>query len=214
MSALHILAVILLALLVIGQIRVGCRVEYSAEGLQGWAQLGPFQLQIFPLRPSTKKKKKAPSKNKQRAKKKQEPTEQKTAMQRLGGGLEYVYEFLPIVQDCAGIFYRRLRVDILTLELTVGADDPAEAALRYGQANSLLGALWQPLTQAFEVNDGTARAKIDFDATCTTIYAAAALSLKIGQMCWLGLYVSARGVKAFFVARGRNKNKQQQRKAA
>ena len=55
--------------------------------------------------------------------------------------------------EAAGCFRRRLRGDQLELKLTIGAADPGDAAIRYGQANALLGSIWQPLTEAFHVED-------------------------------------------------------------
>lgn len=50
MTALKVLAVILLALFLLGLIRVGGGGEYSAQGLTAWLKLGPFQIKVFPLK--------------------------------------------------------------------------------------------------------------------------------------------------------------------
>ena len=46
MRALHILAVVLLVLLLIGQIRVGCRAEFNSEGFFLWADWVKFELRF------------------------------------------------------------------------------------------------------------------------------------------------------------------------
>ena len=107
---------------------------------------------------------------------------------------------------------RGLRMDTLELELTAGSSDPADAAMLYGEANAALGALWFPLTKAFNVKDGRARVKLDFDASGITVYGVAALSIKIGTVVWIGLRA---GLKALFGALAvRKRLKLKRRKAA
>ena len=107
---------------------------------------------------------------------------------------------------------RGLRVDNLELELTAGSDDPADAAMLYGRACAALGALWEPLTGAFRVKDGTARVKLDFDAPRMTVYGAAALSIKTGAVVWIGLRACWKELLGALAEKKRLKTKQ--RKAA
>ena len=123
----------------------------------------------------------------------------------MGGALDYARELLPIALEAAGMFYHRLRMDTLELELTVGSDDPADTAMRYGQASAILGSFWYPLTEAFHVKDGHAKVNLDFDAKETVLYAAASLSLKIGQILWLGIYIGVKALKGFLAVRKKQK---------
>lgn len=210
-----VLAAVVLALVLLGQVRVGGRAEYSARGAVVWLRLGAFRLQVFPWRgkkrekPPKKEKKSTPEQDGKAAESPREPDARMSA----GGALEYAKALLPIVLEAAGRFRRKLQVDTLNLELTVGAKDPADAALGYGGANAALGAIWYPLTGAFQVKDGTARVKVDFDAPGTTLYAAAALSLKIGQILWLGVYFGLKFLRTFLAVRRRQKSNNR-RKAA
>ena len=77
-----------------------------------------------------------------------------------------------------------------------GAPDPADAALRYGQANALLGAIWQPVTRVFHVKDGWVRVEVDFERTEPALYGRVSLSLTVGELAALGLSF---GVKALSV---------------
>ena len=210
MNGLYILAVVLLVLFLAGQIRVGVRVEYSGKGLFAWARLGFLRIQVFPFE---KKDKPLKAKKKPREKPKKE-TAPKPLAEKIGGALDYAQTLLPIALEAAGCFYQKLWMDTLELELTVGADDPADAALRYGQASAALGALWYPLTQAFHVEDGNARVRVDFDAPDMAVYAMAALSLKVGQILRLGLHFGFKALRAFLTIRKRQRSKQQERKAA
>lgn len=211
MKALFVLAVLVLILLLLGQVRVGGRAEFSAEGFFLWIRLGRFKLKILPAGPREKK----PKKPKKQKKELKEPKKEKPPTplpEKIGGALEYAQALLPVALEAAKGMWRGLRVDVLELELTAGGSDPADAAMLYGQANAALGALWHPLTRAFHVKDGTARVKLDFDAPGTTLYGQAALSVKIGTLVWIGL---GAGWKALFGAlAARKRLKRKRRKAA
>ena len=213
MKALFVLAVLVLILLLLGQVRVGGRAEFSAEGFFLWIRLGRFKLKILPAGPKEEKigKPKKPKKEKEPKKPKKEkpPT---PLPEKIGGALEYAQALLPVALEAAKGMWRGLRGGVLELELTAGGSDPADAAMLYGQANAALGALWHPLTRAFHVKDGTARVKLDFDAPGTTLYGQAALSIKIGTLVWIGL---GAGWKALFGAlAARKRLKRKRRKAA
>lgn len=213
MKALFVLAVLVLILLLLGQVRVGGRAEFNEKGFFLWIRLGRFKLKILPAGPKEEKigKPKKPKKGKEPKKPKKEkpPT---PLPEKIGGALEYAQALLPVVLEAAKGMWRGLRVDVLELELTAGGSDPADTAMLYGQANAALGALWHPLTKAFHVKDGTARVKLDFDAPGTTVYGQAALSIKIGTVVWIGLRA---GWKALFRAlAARKRLKRKRRKAA
>ena len=64
------------------------------------------------------------------------------------------------------------------------------------------------------MKDGTARVKLDFDATGMTLYGRAALSIKIGTVVWVGLRAGWKALFGALAAKKRLKLKRQQRKAA
>ena len=213
MKALFVLAVLVLILLLLGQVRVGGRAEFNEKGFFLWVRLGRFKLKILPAGPKEEKvgKPKKPKKEKEPKKPKKEKPPAPLP-EKIGGALEYAQALLPVALETAKGMWRGLRVDVLELELTAGGGDPADAAMLYGQANAALGALWHPLTKAFHVKDGTARVKLDFDAPGTTLYGQAALSVKIGTLVWIGL---GAGWKALFGAlAARKRLKRKRRKAA
>lgn len=215
MKAAFILAVIVLILLLIGQIRVGGRAEFNSLGFFLRVRLGRLWIKILPMEP---KEKKPPKPRKPKAEKKPgKPKKEKPPAplpEKLGGALEYARELLPVGLDAAKRMWRGLRVDVLEVELTAGASDPADAAMLYGQANAALGALWVPLTKAFHVKDGSARVKLDFDAPGMTVYGTAEMSIKIGTVVWIGLRAGLRALFGALAAKKRLKIKRQQRKAA
>ena len=214
MKAVHILAVVVLVLLLMGQIRVGGRAEFNAEGFFLWIRLGRFRIKLLPAKPKGEEKPPKPRKPKKEKRKK--PNEEKPSVpfpENIGGALEYAQALLPVALEAAGGMWRGLRVDTLRLELTAGAADPADAANLYGQANAALGALWYPLIRMFHVKDGAAQVKLDFNAPGMTVYGTAALSIKIGTVMWIGLRVGCKALFGVLAARKRLKIKQRQRKA-
>lgn len=211
---MKVLLIVLAVLFLIGQIRVGGLAEYSAGGFLAWVRLGKLHIQAFPLKKKDKPAQKQAKKAKPPKEKKEKPKAEAPLTEKAGGALDYARTLLPVALDAVGSMYSKIRMDTLELELTVGAADPADAAMRYGQASAALGALWEPLTRAFHVKDGRARARVDFDAQEMTVYARASLSLKIGQILWLGLYFGCKALWGFLAVRRRQKQKQQERKAA
>ena len=214
MRAVYVLAASALVLFLLGQVRVGGRAEFNAQGFFLWIRLGRFHIKLLPPKPKQEKgepKPKKPKKKKEKPKKEKPPT---PLPEKIGGALEYAQALLPAALEAAGGMWRGLRVDALELELTAGSADPADAAMLYGQANAALGALWHPLTKAFHVKDGTARVVLDFDAPGITVYGTAALSIRIGTAVWIGLRTGVKALVRVLAARKRLKIKRQQRKAA
>ena len=215
MKALHILAVVVLILLLIGQVRVGGRAEFNVDGFFLWVRLGKIRIKILPMKPKEEKEPEKPKKPKEQKPKKSKKEKPPTPLpEKIGGALEYAKALLPVALEAAGGMLRGLRVDTLELELTAGSSDPADAAMLYGQANAALGALWYPLTTAFKVKDGSARVNLDFNAPGMTVYGTAALSIKIGTVVWIGLRAGFKALFGALAARKRLKLKRQQRKAA
>ena len=171
-------------------------------------------IKILPVKPREEKEPQKPKKPKEKKEPKKSGKEKPPTplSEKIGGAMEYAQALLPVGLEAAKGMWRGLRVDVLELELTAGGSDPADAAMLYGQANAILGALWFPLTKAFHVKDGTARVKLDFDAPGVTVYGQASLSIKIGTAVWVGLRA---GVKALFGALAAKKRlKLKRRKAA
>ncbi len=207
MTGLWIAAVVLAILFLVGQVRVGVRGEYTAHGITAWIRLGPVHLKVWPRKAA--KQKPAREKKEQKPKKESDKETQAPA----GGALEYVRELLPLALEAAGQFRQKLQVDHLELVLRAGARDPADAAMVYGYANAALGGLWLPLTEAFHVKDGRARVELDFESEHTTLYALGAMSIKVGQALWLGLYFGLKGLSKLAAVKGRRSAREKERKA-
>ena len=182
MNGLFTALMILLVLFVLGQIRIGAQVEYCEDGLFVRMRAGAFLIPVYPA----KKKKTKANQTKQVI-----PPQQK---KKKGGTLKMVLDLLPLVLETVGKLRRKLRVDQLEMELIISDPDPADAAVRYGQANALLGAIWQPVTKAFHVKDGHAHVGVDFEGNAPVLYILASLSLTIAQTLCLALAFAVKGL--------------------
>ena len=116
MKALFVLAVVVLALLLAGQIRLGGRAEFNAQGFFLWIRLGRFQIKLLPMKQkrekTTPQKPKEPTKKKEpKRRKKERPPAPLT--EKLGGALEYAQALLPVGLEAAKGLWRGLRVDVL-----------------------------------------------------------------------------------------------------
>ena len=207
-----ILLCVLVVLFLIGQIRVGCKAAYDHEGVRVWLRIAAFYIPVFPI-----KKKPAGDRSVKRKKtkrKKEEKTKEPVPLkEKLGGALGYIQALLPVLLDAVKHFSKKLRIDQLHLTLIAGSPDPADTALVYGRACAALGALWYPLTDAFDVKDGYAKVDLDFETQQMTLCAAAALSLKIGQILWFAIYFGVRALTSFLWEHRRQKNEKKLRKA-
>ena len=210
MSAPGILLCVVIVLFLIGQIRVGCKAEYDQNGVQVFVRVAAFHIRVFPLKKKTGEKKPKKAKKPKKEKKTKQPVPMK---EKIGGALGYVQTLLPVVIKAVGYFFKKLQIDTLRLRLVAGSPDPADAAKVYGTASAALGALWQPLTRAFDVKDGHARVDLDFESDRMTIWAAASLSIKIGQIIWLAVYFGIWALVRFLKERKRQKNDKKLRKA-
>ena len=192
MNGLYVALIIGCILFFVGCIRIGAQVEYCEEGLFVRVRVGRFLIPVFPLKkdelPKTKKaQKKAPPEQKKK-----------------GGLLQLALDFIPLVLDTVKRLHHKLQVDKLDMELVVCASDPADTAVRYGQANALLGTLWQPMIQTFHVKDGHANVAVNFEEGKTTLYLLVSLSLTIAQTLCLALVFGVKALGIFI----RTKRKQ------
>lgn len=215
MNAPLILLCVLITLFLIGQIRVGCKAAYDQDGIQVFVRIAAFHLRVLPLK--EKDGKKAPKKKKEKKAKQtkavKKPKEPVALEEKIGGALGYIETLLPVLLKAVGYFLKKLQIDTLHLRLTAGSADPADAAMVYGQANAALGALWYPLTDAFDVKDGYAKVELDFASERMKLCAEAALSIKIGQVLWLVVYFGICTLVRFLRERKRQKTNKKMRKA-
>ena len=215
MNGWTIFLCVLVVLFLIGQIRVGCSAEYDAQGIGVCIHVGPACIRVFPRKASTKKEEKTKKAKKEKPvkEKKEKPKESIPLTEKVGGALEDVQELLPVLLNALGYFWKKLSVDVLRLEMISGGSDPADAALRFGQASAALGALWYPLVDALDVKDGYARVVPDLNAAEMTLRANVKLTLKIGQILWFAVYFDVQALLRFLCIYRAQAKRKKQRKA-
>lgn len=208
MNGWSVAGIIVFILFLICQIRVGGQMEYCDEGFKAWVRMASLKIQVFPLKKRAEKKEKPKKEKKKKGKAEGSAGENQSITDKIGGALDYAQNLLPIALKGTKHLYSKIQLDTLELELIVGSADPADAAMAYGQASAVLGALWYPLTQAFHVKDGNARIRVDFEAKSTTVYGLATLTMKVGQIFWLGIYYGGKALGTFLAVWKRQKTKQ------
>ncbi|MCD8190837.1 MAG: DUF2953 domain-containing protein [Clostridiales bacterium] len=184
---LVVAALVLLAFL----LRLGGRVEYSAQGLLVQIKIGPAFLTVFPRKPKEKKEKaeKKPKKKKEKPKKQTEP-EKPSLLQQVGGSLDELMDELPALLDILGEAVEKLRVDELLLDYTIaGRCDPAKAGMLYGGICATGGAVAGVLNQKLTIKEQSVRCRVDFTARETKVYARLTLSYTVAQLIVLGVHV-------------------------
>ena len=203
---------VLAVLALLGRTRLGFRGEYTRQEVGLWLRVGAFQWRLYPWR--RKEGKQRPSGG-EKPRKAPKSSEKKPPLLSPHGMFRLARRLLPVALEGGNAVRRRLQVDKLRLEIQVGGGDPAAAAERYGQIQALLGMVWEPLVQAFHIQDGRAHVDLDFDRQEPALYGTLALSLTASQLLWLGLQYGPRCLGIFLDVRKQDKAAgTQQRKAA
>ena len=181
------LAVILAVLLLIGCIPVGVDAAYGEGGVRLAVKIWLFRLQLLPQKPKKKKKpaKKAAPKQKKPAPEK--PAGEKKPNPLLSGGVDGILELLELGVQTLGDLRRKLRVEELTLHVTFAGDDPADAALHYGQAWAAVGVLMPALDRLFVIKKRDICPILDYNREQMSVDAHLILTITIGRALALGL---------------------------
>ena len=181
------LAVILAVLLLIGCIPVGVDAAYGEGGIRLAVKIWLFRLQLLPQKLKKKKKpaKKAAPKQKKPAPEK--PAGEKKPNPLLSGGVDGILELLDLGVQTLGDLRRKLRVEELTLHVTFAGDDPADAALHYGQAWAAVGALMPALDRLFVIKKRDICPILDYNREQMSVDAHLILTITIGRALALGL---------------------------
>ena len=173
-----ILLIILAALWLIGQLRLGGMAHYGPDGMTVTVIAGPARIQVVPAKeekkPKEKKKEKAP---------KEQLAEGKTPEEEKPGTLSRLMKLLPVVAEAAGTLLRKIRIDELYLSVVWGGqNDAAAAAIGYGRAHAAIGMIWPLLDHNFKVKKSSFHVDVDYAAEKPVVVADAALTMTLGQL--------------------------------
>lgn len=123
------------------------------------------------------------------------PKKEKVAYASLEEQVTLMKEFLPLVLFLFQRLGRYKKIERLELNLVVGSTDPVEATLLYGKAHAMLGTIWLPLDHALNIQKGRAAVQLDFETTQVSVYGVLAVSMTIGQICYLTGHLGLKGYK-------------------
>ena len=197
------LAIVLAILVLIALLPVGGAVEYGEDGLSAHLVIGPARILLYP-RPKKPKKEK-----REKPSKKKKPEKADAAVKK-GGKLPMLRELLQLGLGFLGEMRRKLLVRELTVRFAYGGAEPAETAIRYGKTCAAAHAVMPLFDQLFRVRKQDVRIIYDAAATEITVYARAAITIRIGQTAALAVRY---GVRALKILISQRKNKNQDDKA-
>lgn len=194
MSGWVVFGIVIAVFVLIGCIPVGVDARYMENELSLRLKIGLLKMQILPAKP----KKAAPKKEKKTAKKagasqKPEKPKKKASMPKLT--LSDILALVNLTCDTLGDLRRKLRVEVLTLHVVLGGDDPAKAAMQYGGAWAAIGMLNPKLDQLFVIKKRDIQPILDYNEKEMSISAQLALTITIGRALSLGLKAGARFLK-------------------
>lgn len=201
---MKIFLIVLLVLFLLSRLPIGVRLRYDAAGTLAWLKVWFVPIRLYPKKPkkapegeenADKKDKKEKKKKPKRGKKKETEAPPEAEEHPKGGSLDLLRAALPLAKDALVGVKRRLTIKDLELHVTWAAADPADAAVGYGYAQAALGTLWGIVRQNFKVKRSRLGCSVDFDAASPTVYADAALSVRIGQIFTLVLPLLVRFLK-------------------
>ncbi len=209
MTALIVTGCILLALVLIGQLRVGAAVDYSEAGLFVKVKAGPVRIQVLPAK-QRKKKQKKEKKPRPASRHPAEEGAKAETKRSLKDTLSLALRFVPLLGEAAGRLKRKIRIDWLVLHVIWGNEDPASAAMGFGAGNAALGMLWPIFEHNFRVKKYDLRVDVDFTRKTPALTARAQATMTIGQILSLGLRL---GWKALKIYLGVRREQTEQKKA-
>ena len=190
-----ILLLIFAILFLIGCIPVGAAVDYQDEALAVRAKIGPFGIQILPKREKkAKKSAKSTQKNDKKTSTEAKKSEKKPSA-FLSGDVGALFDLLRLVCDTLGNLRRKLRVEVLVLQVTLDGSDPAKAAILYGRVWAALGALTPKLEQLFVIKKRDIQPILDYNEKEMKLDAKLVLTITIGRAICLALRALVRFLK-------------------
>ncbi len=189
------LAVVCAVIVLIALLPVGVRVQYDADGPCVHLLAGPIRIRLFPRvkqpQKQTQRKDIKPPKKTKTAKEPAEPAQKK------GGGLAMMWSFVRLGVSFLGELRRKLLVRRLQLHLTYGGDDPAKAAIQYGNSCAALHALWPVFDRLFRIRRPDVRLIFDAQACEITVRADVQITIRVGRVIALGVRYGLRAFRIY-----------------
>ena len=199
MTALIVILSIVLLIVLICLIPADLLVKYDHEKLYAQAKIGPVRLSLYPPKPKDEakefRKREKKRKKQEKAKKKKQkksgaaaaPEKKKKKFSR-----DMIKPLLRAAKDLLGGLRRKLIVRNLTLHVTYGGEDAAEAAINYGRAWAMIGCIMPILENTFRLQKRDVDARLDYDLKKMMLFLQLEIRLRIGAAIGLALRIGFR----------------------
>ena len=171
---------------------LGVSAAYDGEGPRVAVLAGPLRIPVLPAKKKDKKQK--PKKEKKKAAPKQKPAPKQT-QEKKGGSLTDFLPLVEIVLDFLSDFRRKLRVNVLELNLVLAGGDPCDLAINYGKATAALGNLWPKLEQWLVIKKRDVKIQCDFEADKTLVSARLDLTITLARVFSVSFRYGIRAIK-------------------
>lgn len=193
---------VLFCLWLVGRLRLGVFLTHQ-ESLTLRLRVGVFRFVVIPKPEKAEKKPK-------KAKKEKKTTEkpEKGAEKKIADPVGLVLKLLPLLTEAAGKLRRKIRVDQLMLAWTGGGlDDPAGTAILYGRLQAAVGGILPALESAVQLKEYRIRLNVDYSSEKTVWEIALALSMTLGQLLALSVWLGWNALMIFMEHSRTNKQK-------
>lgn len=162
----------------LGFLPVGIYAAYSAAGVSARLTLWLVSFALYP-RPKKERKKDSAGKPRNQEMKSKDKTPGTVA------------DFRPLVEIILSLlaeFRRRICVKELEMKLTLAGGDPADLAIHYGQAWTLLGNLVPQLDRFFRIKKRNLSVNLDFTAEEPMFYGHIHITITLGRLLFMVIY--------------------------
>lgn len=157
---------------------VGIYAVYNSSGVSARLTLWLASVLLYP-RPKKDKKKDTEAKPQ---------TQKKKAQDKSPGTLSDFRPLVEIILSLLTEFRHRICVKDLVMKLTLAGDDPADLAIHYGQAWSLLGSLVPQLDSFFRIKKRDLSVNCDFNADEPMFYGHIHITITLGRLLLLVIH--------------------------
>jgi hypothetical protein len=188
--------IVVLVLFLLAWLPVGVELRYDGAVLVA-LRLGPVKIRLLPAK---KKKPKAtkPKKQKKESKKpKKEKSKDAETKPTIGGTIEAAKPLVRVAVDALRRFRHMLLFRDLTVHVTFGASNAADAAIGYGRAWAAIGCLTPMIDNVFHVRRRDYQAFVDYEKQELQVLLHAHLTIFLWQILSFAVVYGVRGIKAF-----------------
>jgi hypothetical protein len=186
--------IVVLLLLLLAWLPVGVELRYDGAVLVA-LRLGPVKIRLLPAK--KKKPKAAKPKKQKKAPKKPKKEEPKAEKPSIGGTIEAAKPLVRVAVDALRRFRHMLLFRDLTVHVTFGASNAADAALGYGRAWAAIGCLTPMIDNVFHVRRRDYQAFVDYEKQELQVLLHAHLTIFLWQILSFAVVYGVRGLKAF-----------------